>query len=474
MIRRACNIKIRYEESSRIMKKLRIDILSILIIALLAMGTIVIWGEYGGIKTPEARSVWLSGVALGALVFAAIASFDRLGRWADIVRTLIKRLRQTEMSGTTQWSLSATKNRGKTLAKPFDPLCHALRYAHGLRWRYRQPWLLLTGDDSAIGKLLPELIESGWLITQDAVLLWSKTDKDGRPDERWLKQLYTLRRRRPVDAVVLTLDGTAELQTPRRGTDAHGVNLARIADALYWAAPVFVLDVARTDRYRNGNTPVIGCEFPHHADSNAIETALQTLRDRLADRGIAQLSRYGGDRYGAELSERLDTRSAPLAQWIEALSPVKWGRAGRGRHNHQRISGAYFAPYPLLGSQPTPNDLSSADLPLWHHLGTVARTESGRRMSGHPLTVCSWFALTVVGLWTAGMLISGISNAHDMVESQRAIHLLNTAPNAAARPATGNRPLRIPHAASGTRSDTLWPESRQASTRRAMATLRAS
>lgn len=63
------------------MKKLQIDLASILVLALLIAGAIWIWGEHLGIKTPEAQSLWLSVVAVGAIVLAIIASFDRLGRW---------------------------------------------------------------------------------------------------------------------------------------------------------------------------------------------------------------------------------------------------------------------------------------------------------------------------------------------------------------------------------------------------------
>ncbi|WP_197090458.1 hypothetical protein, partial [Cupriavidus basilensis] len=55
-----------------------------------------------------------------------------------------------------------------------ESLATRLRAIHGWRWRHRQPWLLLTGDDDVIEHLLPGLAETGWLITPDAVLLWSK------------------------------------------------------------------------------------------------------------------------------------------------------------------------------------------------------------------------------------------------------------------------------------------------------------
>jgi hypothetical protein len=72
------------------MKKLQIDLVSILVLALIVTGAILIWGEYAGIKTPEARSVCLSTVEICALILAFLASFDRLGRWSDATRSLGK------------------------------------------------------------------------------------------------------------------------------------------------------------------------------------------------------------------------------------------------------------------------------------------------------------------------------------------------------------------------------------------------
>ncbi|MEJ0003868.1 MAG: hypothetical protein WDN30_10295 [Pararobbsia sp.] len=245
------------------MKKLQIDLVSILILALLVAAAILIWGDYMGIKTPEARSTALAVVAFGSLALAIIVSLDRWGRWSDAVRSLGKWLhfRKPEMAGTTQARVFASGETKKSAPRIFEPLRRDLRERFGWSWRYSRPWLLLTGDDRSIGRLIPELVESGWMVTADAVLLWSKADPDGRPDENWLRQLGKLRRRRPVDAVVLTLDGAAELPMQRRGSSPCGVNLARIADTLHWSAPVYLLDVAQADGMTNDATPVIGCEF---------------------------------------------------------------------------------------------------------------------------------------------------------------------------------------------------------------------
>ncbi len=202
------------------------------------------------------------------------------------------------------------------------------------------------------------------------------------------------------------------------------MNLGRIAAALHWSAPVYVLDVAQSDTVTNGSTPVIGCEFPRATDARSIEAALLTMRDRLADRSVAQLSRNGRDRYAAQLSERLDTRSAPLANWIASLSDHQ--------RRHKPVGGAFFAPSPGT-ARPANDGATSADLPLWQHIGEAARVDPGHRIGWHPVTVFSTLALAVIGLWSAGMLISGLSNARELHLTKQAVQTLATAPDSAAR-----------------------------------------
>jgi type VI secretion system protein ImpL len=221
----------------------------------------------------------------------------------------------------------------------------------------------------------------------------------------WFKKLYALRRNRPIDAVILTLDGAADLSTQRRGTNPYSVALGRTASVLHWSAPVCVLDVAKTDAFNNGRAALIGCEFPPDANERAIESTLLALRSRIGHTAIGQLIRNDQDRYAAKLSQRLDTRSAPLAALIASLA----NRKGR----HQSVSAAFFAPFPVVldaSAAVDPNALTSADLPLWHRLATIARKARGRRVGWHPVTVFSTIALSVIGLWTAGMLISGMTN----------------------------------------------------------------
>ncbi|MGQ7933535.1 ImcF-related family protein [Paraburkholderia sp. D1E] len=391
--------------------------IALVIIVLALVALTFVWFKGSWVRTPlledqKTASLWILGVLAATLMLTLFCS--RMGAFRAIGAVFQKE--------TGAHSPEQTVGEQSKHDAGLRELRAELRTHFGWRWRYRLPWLLLTGDDAAIGRLLPELTGHRWLVTQDIVLLWSRTDVDEQPDAAWLRQLYKLRRHRPVDAIVLTLDGAADLSTQRRGTNAYGVTLAGIAAALHWSAPIYVLDVAQTDSVTSGTTPVIGCEFPRAANAQLVEAALLAVRNRLADRSVAQLSHNSHDDYAGKLSERLDTRSAPLAGWIASLA---------NRHRHQPASGVFFAPHPMPIAGAKQHGPTSADLPLWRYLGEAARREPARRIGWHPVTVFSTAALIAIGVWTAGMLASGMSNAHDLRVASQAAGTVTTAPNSA-------------------------------------------
>ncbi|SAL17059.1 ImcF domain-containing protein [Caballeronia udeis] len=412
------------------MKKLSLDVLSITALALVVGLFILVWGKEIGVTTPEARSNWIAGIAICAMAFAFLFAFDNRARLSSAARNLARWLhvREPEMAGTTQGALAKSPSAAKPTETGLSALRAYLRAENGIRWRYRQSWLLLTGGETNISRAMPDLAQNGWLVTQDAVLLWNKASSDGRLDEGWLRQLYAVRRNRPIDAVILTLDDTVDSFPQRQGMGSHSVTLARIANVLHWSAPVYVLDVAETDKLNDGRTALLGCEFAPDANERSIESTLLELRSRIGHMSVGQLIRSYKDQYAARLSERLDTRSAPLAALIASLA----NREAR----HQPVSGAFFAPFPLAvdaGAVADPNAPTTVDLPLWPHLATIARRQRGRRMGWHPVTVFSTVALTIIGLWTTGMLISGMTNGLSLSEARQTIQTLKSAPDPAAR-----------------------------------------
>ncbi|KAF7962584.1 hypothetical protein AWV80_19870 [Cupriavidus sp. UYMU48A] len=215
---------------------------------------------------------------------------------------------------------AARDGAGRTADGNWSAWRHSnLRFAVRESSHRRLPRLLLTGDAAAIEHSLPNLAAQGWLITSDAVLLWCVIDKNGQPNAAWLKEIYRLRRRRPIDAVVVVTDGKAMLPTERPGTRSTALWLARITEVLRWSAPVYLLDVAPTKPVPAAMVSVVACEVPACGDAASIENSLQVLRHDLACRCVTPSTRDARARYLGELSQHLDSHSRALTDWIAEL-----------------------------------------------------------------------------------------------------------------------------------------------------------
>ncbi|KVD81507.1 type VI secretion protein VasK [Burkholderia ubonensis] len=360
----------------------------------------------------------------GAMVLAAIGVTLQRRRLVQLGAQQASKDQGLEPPTPTNPAADAGKKQVESAVLQLKDLRFQLKQIRWFRWAYTRPWLLLTGDDTTIGRLLPELNERGWLLTDDAVLLWGRSGSDGRLDEMWLKQIRRFRRARPLDAIVLAVDESMLLPDAVRGTTSPwGIHLARVTHLLRWSAPVFVVDLDGSDTVHRVDTPVTGCELSRATDAPAIEAALFELRNRLADTSVGQLARNDVDRYASDLSTRLDTRSAPLARWIANLSD--WQR------RPLPIAGAFFAPWPAAGTSTTSTD--SLHFPLWRHLADAAKRTPGRRTAAHPITILSVIALAAVGLWSAGMVISGLTNARGLALTNDALRMFNGANSPATR-----------------------------------------
>ncbi|TDV25391.1 type VI secretion system protein ImpL [Paraburkholderia caballeronis] len=318
----------------------------------------------------------------------------------------------------TDPAADAAKNRVEQVANWAKDLKFQLRQKRWFQWAYVQPWVLVAGDSTAVNALVPELAQKGFIITDDVVLLWGALGADNRPDELWLRRIRRLRCTRPLDAIALVLDdGTLLLNHPQE-KNMWGLHLARMREILRWSAPVYVVDIAGADAVHRIDTPVTGCEFRRPPDAPAVETALFELRDRLADRSVHQLATNADDAYASDLSKRLDTRASPLARWIAGLSD--WQRRA------MPVAGAFFAPL-AMASASTSTSSDSTRLPLWRYLANAANHTPGRRTFSNPVTIASTIALALIGLWSAGMLISGMNNAHEVMLTKESLQALNRA-----------------------------------------------
>jgi type VI secretion system protein ImpL len=395
--------------------------------ALLALGgTLYFTTDHTAIyRWADANRVILSALVcmLGALAYWVYPKRASIEKEAEnlIIREQLAPVAQADIDAARAPAASVLALAG------IDALGSALRSEGRVWWRYRRPFFLLVGNAATINTFLPDIVGKGWLVNDDAALLSSKPGPDGRPDEHWLRQIYLFRRLRPIDAVVLVLDGTDDLSPRRRGSSAYSVNLSRIAHVLHWSAPVYVLDVAETDAFNNGRTALLGCEFAPDANERAVESTLLELRSRIGHMSIGQLIRSYKDQYSAQLSQRLDTRSAPLAAMIASLGKSQ-GAASVGK---RRILRAVSRLLPMLTiKQPIRTRLDGADLAdMESSRDELLASSAARRMGWHPVTVFSTIALGVIGLWIAGMVVSGMTNGRDLIEAQQTIQTLKTAPD---------------------------------------------
>ncbi|ALP65353.1 type VI secretion protein VasK [Paraburkholderia caribensis] len=362
----------------------------------------------------------LASILIGGIVVVfAYAAYSKRSAEEREVEALI------EKEGLRPTVIADGDSGTKVVGADLDPLRQWLRESNGLRWRYRQPWLLLTGNDTAITSLVPELKNQCWHITDDAILLWQKPVAEGRPDDTWLRELYKLRRRRPVDAIVVVGDAASNAPTPSRDTNAAGIQLAHIASRLRWSAPVYVLDYPELTTKAVVTPPLIGCEFENASSARAIETALLALNTRLADVSIAQMASDDSNRYTGQLSQYLDKRIAPLSTWIAGIN----SRQRRAIN----VRGVFFASRKQSDQTESTNAAPGIGEHLWSHLATDALRTGGHRIGLHPVSVFSTATLAAIALWTTGLLLSAATNARDLVLTSEAVHNLNTARDSATR-----------------------------------------
>ncbi|WP_454765721.1 ImcF-related family protein [Cupriavidus campinensis] len=328
-----------------------------------------------------------------------------------------------------------------------DELRHELRSLLGWRWRYRIPWLMLCGDDATINAVAPGLKQTGVLRAGDVVLVHASPSGIEAPT--WHKQLRTLRPRRPVDAMVQLMSHD---DTPTPTTEPWRA-IAAIETGLGWAAPLIFLHPVMVEGARpDENFAAIGA-FPadtsyqtRGATANALHDALQSLEARTAALGVQYCFEPTPMPFVARISAYIGEHRTRIVDRWAAWQASMWRRAP--------LAGVMFAPLfaapampVLIPAEDAPDELAklamnapailqtqpASLLPAWQEIGRSAKRYRGRRVGIYPATVFAGLALMVVGLWTAGMLVSGVRNAQDLRAAQHAIQAIETASNPAAR-----------------------------------------
>ncbi|GAB6851580.1 ImcF-related family protein [Paraburkholderia kururiensis] len=306
-------------------------------------------------------------------------------------------------------------------------LRNALSDRHGFRWRYRERWVLLAGDEPLVKRLAPGLVDKGYLITGDTVLLYAKQTTTTL-DTDWLDQIRCLRRRRPVDAIVGIVSGRSSPNAPF-DTDGLAQRLARHARALRWAAPAYLLNVTDFGSETSGPDDAIGFTWSRpRVSPDEINRSLQGLSYNLADAGVVRLTRNVSDRYPVELSRHIDRLRDGLTGLVLQTSQSRlWRHAVHGVLFAPLFKERELAPPASADANDDEPAGSAQHRSIWQTVATHSRTVHGRRVGFSLSTTAAWLTTAMLLLWLTGTMISGLTNRATIQTASGTLTKLSTA-----------------------------------------------
>ncbi|WP_063553007.1 ImcF-related family protein [Burkholderia territorii] len=387
------------------LRKFRIDILSVIIVVVLP--GLLVWfkGDWVGLRSAEQRAVGIVALCIVFVVLYLWFSFDASSRPAVAARRIRYWVAKQINSSAEPDDVNAPVGDSRGAA-----LRNCLRDRHGWRWRYRDRWVLIAGDLPLVKRVAPGLVEAGYLITGNTVLLYARQTRDSLETE-WLDQIRRLRRRRPVDAIVVVTRNRSVANAPF-DADNLSQRLARHARALRWAAPAYLLNVTDFGSETSSPDEAIGFTWSNaRVNADEIDTSLQALAYNLADAGVVRLTKDADDRYPAELSRHISNFRSALSGLV-----LQTGQCRIWRH---AVHGLLFAP--LFKARelapPAPTDAND-DEPIvgpqhrtiWQTVAEHSRRIHGRRAGFSLSTAAAWITTGLVGCWIAGTMLSGFVN----------------------------------------------------------------
>ncbi|WP_414441879.1 ImcF-related family protein [Burkholderia sp. 22PA0106] len=379
------------------LRKFRIDTLSIVIAFFLSGLTIWFKGDaLIGLHSPEQRAECIVVLCCVLVLLYLWLGFDASSRPAIAMRRVRHWLKNQFGSSSEQSDGTAPAAQQSRAAGLRDKL----RARHGWRWRFRDRWVLVAGDASQVERLAPGLVEAGYCITGNTVLLYARQTRDTLEIE-WLDQIRRLRRRRrPVDAIVAVASHRSSSNAPFDADElAH--RLSRHARALRWAAPVYLLNVTDFNGEVSSFDESIGFTWANaRVSADDIDTSLQNLVYTLSDAGVARLAKNARDRYPAELSQHVSNLRGALSSLVLQTAQSRiWRHA---------VHGLLFVPLSKEPTSQTPADLQHRA--IWRTVAEHSRGIRGRHVGLSLSVTAAWLVTALVGCWIAGAMVSGFIN----------------------------------------------------------------
>ncbi|WP_320710072.1 ImcF-related family protein [Enterobacter sp. 302C9] len=369
-----------------------------------------------GISAQKIWTIW--GVAFAVLLFGLIGS-PVWWRWKQRRNQAVYK---PQMSGEKLAPSSVVSGDSGQL---FSSLKNYLRIRYRFFWRNKVRLLLVTGDETAINQLVPNLQASQWLEGNRTVLIYGGSLAADIDAEKYAS-LRKLRRCRPLDGIVRVIGEGQNLTPQMSDNDLRG--LEKISEALRYSAPVYLWQLCDSAWSQAARQPqAVGVMLPLRAIPEEVTAQLNSLLPQLREQGLSQIA--DNNRYDFLLC---------LAQQFEQGSSTGWAaRLTSWLFSSQQrvpLRGLVFS---LDGKEdPSAEVLKVASLPSHKHALTFPASWQGviddctcvrgRRVGMAWEQTLAWTLMTIIGIWGVGLLLSFALNysqissvadqAHNLVE----------------------------------------------------------
>lgn len=291
-----------------------------------------------------------------------------------------------------------------------------LHRRYGLFWRYKVRLLLVTGEVAQIAAIAPQLAEKQWLEGSNTVLIYGGSLASALDKER-LSALRKLRRRRPLDGIVLALN---DAQANGTTQDNHLRTLEQVGDVLRYQPPVYLWQVHDSDWPQNERiTQTVGALFPPRATPEGIGQQLTAILPSLYAQGIAQMNIHAAQDYLFRFARTLE--QGGIARWQTLLTP--WVSE---RQQRIPLRGLMFSPcLPENDNASAAHEHRWAAPDVWLGVKDDCLKARGVRVGlswEHTLKVA---LLTLFALWGLGSLVAfAVNRQHIVNVAERAQQLV--------------------------------------------------
>lgn len=369
-----------------------------------------------GVSTQKIWTIW--GAVFAVLLFGLIAS-PVWWRWKQRKNQAVFK---PQVSGEKPAPSSVVVSDSGPL---FSSLKNHLRTRYRFFWRNKVRLLLVTGDETAINQLVPNLQASRWLEGNRTVLIYGGSLAADIDAEKYAS-LRKLRRGRPLDGIVRVI-GEGQNLTPQ-ASDSDLRCLEKISELLRYSAPVYIWQLCDSAWPQDGRkTQPVGVKLPLRAMPEDVTGQLNKLLPQLREQGLSQVADNRDYDFMLRLAQLLEQGGSE--GWKARLAP--WLYSAQQRVPLRGLMFSLASALPADG-QSVESAISSVHkqamtLPAsWQGVIDDCTRVCGRSVGMAWEQTLAWVMIAAVGIWGAGTLlsfalnysqISSVANkAHDLVE----------------------------------------------------------